>query len=264
MKTTRSKRVVPVHGDIRERHRKRQLKKKRIRFTIFCICMLLLLLIAASAVVFLTPWFHVTQVNVTGNSQVESADLIEASGIKKGESIFAFRMGSVEESLLKVPYIQTVRAKRKLPKTVEIQVTESRAVARIEHDAMQICIDENGEAVYAGAMPPEGLVSVLGLSIEKYTLGAPLELKNAAQMETLLELIRVAEESGCREGIHSIDMTVGENLRFTYGQGLTVLCGETYDLSRKILTFMEVIGELPENAKGEIDLRISGKAYYRP
>ncbi len=255
---------MSVRDDIRERHRKRQLKKKRIRFTVFCICMLLLLFIAACAVVFLTPWFHVAQVNVTGNSQVESADLIEASGINKGESIFAFSMGSVEEKLLKVPYIETVKAKRKLPKTVEIRVEESHAIACIEHDAMQLCIDENGEAVYAGAMPPEGLISVSGVAVETYTLGEPLMSENAAQLETLLELISVAEENGCRDGIHSIDLTQAENLRFTYGQGLTVLCGDAYDLPRKILTFMEVVRELPENAKGEIDLRISGKAYYRP
>ncbi len=264
MKTTRSKRVVSVHDDIRERHRKRQLKKKRVRFTVFCICMLLLLMLAASAVVFLTPWFHVTQVSVIGNAQVESADLITASGIRKGESIFAFRMGDVEENLLKVPYIKAVNAKRKLPKTVEIHVEESHAIACIEKDAIQICIDENGEAVYAGALAPEGLVSVTGMEIEGYTLGAPLETKADAQMGTLLELIALAEENGCREGIHSIDLAQTENLRFTYGQGLTVLCGDTFDLSRKLLTFMEVVRELPANAKGEIDLRISGKAYYRP
>lgn len=255
---------MSVHDDIRERHRKRQLKKKRVRFTVFCICMLLLLMLAASAVVFLTPWFHVAQVTVVGNSQVESADLIAASGIRKGESIFAFRMDRVEENLLKVPYIKSVSSKRKLPKTVEIRVEESHAVASLEHNAMQICIDENGEAVYAGAMPPEGLISVQGMKIEGYTLGEPLQPENATQMETLLELLRVAEENGCYSGIHSVDLSQAENLRFTYGQGLTVLCGDNYDLSRKILTFMAVVSELPENAKGEIDLRISGKGYYRP
>ena len=85
-----SRRAVPVHEDIRERQRRRQRKKKRIRFTFFCICIALAIVLAACAIVFLTPWFHVSHVQVQGNAQLETADLIAASEIKKGESIFAF------------------------------------------------------------------------------------------------------------------------------------------------------------------------------
>ncbi len=264
MKATKDRRVIPVHEDIRERHRKRQLKKKRVRFTLFCIGMLFLLFVAGTAVVFLTPWFHVDAVTVQGNAQVESADLIEASGINKGESIFAFSLGSVEENLLAVPYVKSVSVKRKLPKTISITVQESTAVARIEKDAMQICIDETGEVVYAGAQPPENLILVLGTAVEEYTLGAPLTLAEGKSPELLMEFIDAVRELGIAGGIHSVDLTVAENLTFTYGQGLRVLCGDSYDLKRKLLTFIEVAHELPENAKGEIDLRISGKGYYRP
>ncbi len=264
MRATRSKHAISAGDDIRERHRKRQLKKKRVRFTVFCICMALLVLLVASAVVFLTPWFHVAEVRVSGNSQIESATLIEASEIKKGESIFAFSMGSVEEKLLKVPYVKTAGAKRKLPKTVIVEITESRAVAYIQKDNLKICIDNMGEAVSASAEAPEGLISVAGMEIDSYTLGEPLVSKNPEQTETLMEILRVAEESGCLSGIHSVDITREENISFTYGQGLTVLCGDTYDLPRKILTFIEIKNQLPENAKGEIDLRIDGRGYYRP
>lgn len=264
MRATRSKRATAAGDDIRERHRKRQLKKKRFRFAVFCICMVLLVLLAASAVVFLTPWFHVSEVTVVGNSRVESADLIEASEIKKGESIFAFSMGGVEEKLLKVPYVKTVTAKRKLPKTVVVEITESRPVAYIEKENLKIGVDDMGEAVFAGAEAPEGLIRVVGVEFDAYTLGAPLVSKSPEQMEILMELLRVTEECGCIDGIHSMDVTHEENISFTYGQGLTVLCGDTYDLSRKILTFMEIKNQLPENAKGEIDLRIDGRGYYRP
>lgn len=264
MNNARKKRILSVHDDIRERHRKRQIRKKRTRFALFCVLMLLLFVLAASAVVFLTPWFHVTDVSVVGNAQVEAADLIAASGINKGESIFSYNMHKVENALLEVPYIKTVQAKRKLPKTVVLTVTESHAVASIEQDTLPICIDETGEVVYAGSMPPEGLVTVTGLSVAEYTLGAPLKPENEKQYETLLELISIAEAHGCFSEMHSIDVTKAEDIRFTYGQGLTVICGDAYDLSRKILTFIEVARELPPNAKGEIDLRISSKAYYRP
>lgn len=264
MRATRSKRAIAAGDDIRERHRKRQLKKKRVRFAVFCISMALLVLLAACAVVFLTPWFHVSEVTVIGNSQIESANLIEASEIKKGESIFAFSMGSVEEKLLKVPYVKTVKAKRKLPKTVVVEITESRALAYIQKDNLKICIDDMGEAVFAGAEAPEGLISVVGVEFDAYTLGEPLTSQNSEQMEMLMEILRVTAECGCREGIHSIDVTREENISFTYGQGLTVLCGDTYDLQRKILTFMEIRDQLPENAKGEIDLRIDGRGYYKP
>lgn len=260
----RSKRATSAHDDIRERHRKRQLRKKRVRFTIFCISMTLLLLLAAIAIVFLTPWFHVAEVSVVGNEQIETANIIEASGIKKGESVFAFSMGSVEEKLLQVPYVKTVKAKRKLPKTIVIEIEESHAITYIQKDGLNIGIDETGEAVFAGTEAPEGLISVAGMEVDTYTLGAPLLGKNPKQLEILMELLRVTEECGCRDQIHSIDVTKTEDISFTYGQGLTVLVGDTYDLQRKILTFIEIKGKLPENSKGEIDLRIDGRGYFRP
>ncbi len=264
MNRVRNKRIVSVHDDIRERHRKRQLRKKRTRFVLFCALMALLLLLTACAIAFLTPWFYISEVNVIGNEQVQTADLITASGIKKGESVFAVHLGKVETLLEKVPYIKTVQAKRKLPKTIDLTVTESHATASFEKDGLRVCIDEVGKVVYAGALPPENLISVTGVEIGTYALGEPLIVENQNAFETVLELISIAEENGHRAGIHSIDITKTENIRFTYGQGLTVICGDAYDLSRKILTFIEVVRELPENAKGEIDLRIGSKAYYRP
>ncbi len=260
----KNRRVLPVHEDIRERHRKRQLKKKRVRFIFFCISMLLLFLAAATAVVFLTPWFHTQAVIVQGNAQVDSADLIEASTIKKGESIFAVSLSSVEERLLQIPYVKAATVKRKLPNTIVISVQESTAVARIEKESMQICLDEMGEVVYAGANPPENLILVLGVPVEEYTLGAPLLLADGKAPALLMEFIGAVREVGLLGNIHSVDMTVAENIKITYGQGLTVLFGDSYDLKRKLLTFMEIAHELPENAKGEIDLRISGKGFYRP
>lgn len=258
------KRTEPVHDDIRERHRKRQLKKKRVRFTIFCFLMAFILLLAACAVVFLTPWFHVSAVAVTGNVQVQTADVVRASEIKTGENIFSVSLKEVEARLAKVAYVKSATVKRKLPDKIEIAITESHAVGCFQSQNTFVCFDETGKIVSTAAQPPEGVMTVEGLEAVKCTVGERIQVKNAQKLDTLLSLIAAAETNGCFTGIRSVDITKAEEVRFTYGQGLYVICGDLYDINRKLLTFMEVVKELPDNAKGEIDLRISSKAYYRP
>ncbi len=264
MKRIKKDRVVPVNSDIRERHRKRQLKKKRVRFTIFCTCIVLLLALVVAAIIFLTPWFHVNTVIVEGNAQTQAADLIAASGIKKGQSVFAVRMDKVEAAVMKVPYVKTATAKRKLPNTIVITVTESHMVARIEQNGLQICIDEAGEVVNASAEPPAEVLAVTGVEVSGYTPGEPLVPVQEAQFKVLLNFLNVAQDTGCLVGMHTLDVTDTNRITFTYGQGLNIIVGDTYDLKQKWLTFVEAVKNLPANAKGEIDLRIIGEAHYNP
>lgn len=83
-----------------------------------------------------TPWFRVRRVEVAGARMVAPHDVLAASEIRLGESVWR-EPGPWTAALRRHPGIEDARVVRRLPGTLRIEVAEKRPVGLVEAGALR-------------------------------------------------------------------------------------------------------------------------------
>lgn len=125
------------------RSRKRRRSRGRLGplFKLLCLLTLVVALTAGA-----TVFFRVEQVVVTGNSRYTQDEIIEVTGIEKGDNLYGWNKFAIAQRLRQtLPYIGEVTIRRALPSTILITVAEWEAVARIEPPTAQELLALQGE-----------------------------------------------------------------------------------------------------------------------
>ncbi len=226
---------------------------------------MLLLAIVAASVMFLTPWFNITEIRVGGNATVQTDAIIAQSEIYTGANIFKISTSHAQEKISVMPYIKSVEVKKSFPSAVEINVTESHVSAYIAHGGGYVIIDEDGKVLEYTTAQPEGCMQIVGCQIQEFEPGHKIKVDLDEKFDIIILYIDEFEKSGLLGGVASLDITNVVDIKFRYENRLDVFCGDSENLDRKILTFNEIaFNQLSANARGEIDLRIDGRVHYRP
>ena len=266
MENTKEKRNLPARqDDIRARHMKRQKKKRRRRIFLRTFLLLFLLGIVLFVVAFLTPWFNIAQITVAGNAQLKSEDIVAQSGIYAGNNIFRISTTQAREKIASMPYVKSVEVKRQLPNKILIEVQESHMAAYLPYAGGYAAIDEAGKGLSLMPEPPEGYMQILGCELKEFKIGQKIKVDADEKFDIILLYIDEFEKAEILGKVNTLDVTNTVDVKFTFENRLAVFCGDSQDVTRKLLTFAEVAyNQLSPNARGEIDLRLDGKAYYRP
>lgn len=125
------------------RSRKRRRNRGRLGplFKILCLLALVVALTAGA-----TVFFRVEQVVVTGNSRYTQEEIVEVTGIERGDNLYGWNKFNIAQRLREtLPYIGEVSIRRALPNTVIITVVEWEAVARVEPPTAQQLLELQGE-----------------------------------------------------------------------------------------------------------------------
>jgi len=84
--------------------------------------------------------FTVEQINISGNTKIKEKEILKRSGLRKGESSIFFFEDSVEENILKNPWVKNVSVKKEFPKKVYIEINEEVVYCLVN--------DEDGKLYY--------------------------------------------------------------------------------------------------------------------
>ena len=76
--------------------------------------------------------FRLNALEVEGLRVMSGVDILEASGLKVGDNIFAVDLGSVEERLEWLPWVKRALVKRRPPNRLMIDIVERRRLAWID------------------------------------------------------------------------------------------------------------------------------------
>ncbi len=102
-----------------------------------------LVLIALTASAYFTLHlgiFTVQEININGNTKINKKEILKRSGLRQGESSIFFFEDSVEENILKNPWVKDVSVTKEFPKKVNIQINEEESYC--------LLFDENEELYY--------------------------------------------------------------------------------------------------------------------
>jgi len=259
---------------IQERHMKRQRKKRRRRIIFRTTLTLLLLGVLCIVAMFLTPWFNILEVSVAGNEKVSFESIVAASEIELDSNIFTLDIGKIARNVETVPYVKSASVARMLPSKVEITIEESRLAALISMGDIHgddgnivqryIGLDDNGELTEMFYGKPEGYIVVTGIDLKEMQPGEKIGVDESAKFDIILLYIAELDEYGLLGDVDSLDVENMINVQFIYQGRLKVFCGDGSNLDRKMRTLKEIIlNQLDADAKGEVDVRIEGKSFYR-
>jgi cell division septal protein FtsQ len=120
---------IPKQADEEITYSKTKVKKienykKNKKLLKLKILLLLIIIIAIIIIVLSSSLFNLKNIEVTNNNIVSSDIIEKLSELENDTNIFKINTNSVIEKIKKNSYIESVKIKRKLPDTIEIEVTE--------------------------------------------------------------------------------------------------------------------------------------------
>ncbi len=227
----------------RERKHRRNVRSGRFwgLYTFFTVVVIALVVVGGSIVFFKVNNFDLRLRTATGNvvclqgnSRYTEEEIIEASGASYGDNLCLVKKTSVANNLLKkLSYVSGVSVTRRLPGTLVITVTESRAAACVSSGEKWYIIDVNGKLLEESDEAQSG-TQVKGLTLKDPQVGKPLEVYAAPsedydgngqtlQREALIKLLPALDGRELLGNITEIDLSSDSEISLLYQNRLKVL-----------------------------------------
>lgn len=159
--------VVSISDHKKRKRRRGGFRWMRIIF-VCLVCMIIGFGISQSSL------FHVKNIEVVGNSRIDSELIIDLSGITEGQHMYSFRAGRAETMIATNPWVDTVEVSRSLSGTVTISITERTATAAVVAGDGVLIVDKNGYVLQKQELF-DGLSHVLIIGVDDWQDGQNAE-----------------------------------------------------------------------------------------
>lgn len=186
---------------------------------------------ALSAAVILTAvvaacviFFRVGDVVVQGNHRYTTEQIIEVTGVREGDNLFALNASKISRELQnRLPYIQSVSVRRMLPDTLSITVTEGKSAAAVAQGSKWWLMDQDGKLLEEGTSPGDCAV-VTGITPLAPAVGTYLASgeEQAGRVEDLRTLLETLGENDLLDGLDSVELSEDYRITFVYDGRFTV------------------------------------------
>ncbi len=246
------------------RNRKRK-RRRRGRFSgLYKLLSVVLILIALTVGSMI--FFRVEEVEVTGNERYTAQQVLEASGIQKGDSLFALNRSRVVLRIQQaLPYVDAVSIRPSLPQSVVISVSESGAVASIESEGTWWLMSCRCKVLAPANGGPEGAV-VSGITPLRPVAGSALRVGEGEEtkLESLKQLFSALRDEELLDKVSAVDLSYDSRISFTYDERYTVKMPMTADFPKKMRALSQVVASERIGERGTIDFTIEEAPHFIP
>ena len=266
-----NKNKIKKDKEIQRRIAKQENKRrKRIKKIKFFVKLILLIGIIAGGITFAltSPIFNIKSINILNNNKIPSDTIISLSGLKNEENIFKFYKRNIIEKIKENPYIEDVEIKRKLPNTVEINVTERVEAYNIEYMGKYAYINTQGYILEISENN-KNMPIIQGTTTKKEDIvpGNRLNNEDLQKLEQVIKITSSIKEAGLDGQVITIDISDEKNYSiYLNDEKKMVYLGDGSNLSNKML-YVQAIIEKEKGKEGEIfvnrDLNSGFHPYFR-
>lgn len=207
-----------------------------------------------------------------GKSPYSAEQIIDASGIDKGDNIFFADFDVAKENIeRKLPYLHNVTLSRKLPDQVIIRVEVTKKAYAIEVSQGTYAItDSNFKVLEISGVYGEDITPVAGATPKSADPGDILSFSGNPEKDDTLELIKEISSSVKDSGLEKIDLLSIEsksNIYMIYDARVVLRLGDSNDLDKKIALGKKVIDEengIDPDQTGVLNLTVAKKGFFNP
>lgn len=212
-------------------------KKKKISKQTISYILIGLLLIAITTLFGIGAFMSVIEIRVEGASMYSEDEVIEASGISRGDNLLFLSASNVSQRIeSSMPFVTNAEVTRVFPDAVIITIEEGNAIATIRVGADIAVIDVNGRVLdytVGGAQSIrdlarfDELIEVRGVVVDRAELGEIAvaafgsEMNLAAMQDVLAAIVR----EGIAQDVSYIDVSNITSITMGYLDLYRVLLG---------------------------------------
>lgn len=240
-------------------------RRKKKKKTSALFAPLSFLIICVALVFGMSVFFRVSSIGVEGNAIYSPEEVIEASGIEKGDNLFFInQFSAISRIYSKLPYVEKAAIDRHLPNKLTIVVMESRAVAWVAAEDGNWAIDRSCKLLgKVEAAEQQSLIRIDGLTPIAPEAGkyiAPGE-EETPKVNYLAAILQQVDTLDLRGDISYIDISGITNPSFDYLGRFVVKLGSNENLEYKFQCLLSAVEALNEGDRGTLDLSIDKRAH---
>lgn len=249
----------------RMENRRRRRRRALLIFYIF----LFFAVISAAAAVSLTVLFKIDTIQVGGTSKYSQEQIIGACGIRKGDNLFLAKTGRAEKQIqARLPYIGSVKVKRKLPAQISIQVAEAQVLGAVESAGKYAVLSDDFRVLELAGQLPQNCALIRGITLNAPKAGSTAGFSDKTAQSTLMDVEKALKNNGLKK-ITGMDLSSTSKITVTYDGRVAINLGMPSDLDYKIRFAKKLFdsGEIKDTEKGTLNLSTVGDndtAYFDP
>ena len=209
----------------------RKRRRRRSSVARMALVVTVLLVAAVGVVLSLTVFFKIKSIDVYGESAYSSKEIIKVANVKLESNLVRLDGEHIAEKIEKeLPYIEDVKIKKRLPTTLEFNVTAAKIAGYIQADKSYYIVSRDGKILEKCADKPQKMAQIDGITLEKPEISGHVEQNNINYVKKIYE----AFGEGMSSKITSLSVGDRINLSFVYDNRITVKLGSEADLSKKL------------------------------
>lgn len=258
---------MPLSKDERIVHRTNVRRRKNKRKKLIIRAVLGGTFLVAGLVVALLLFFNINKISVTGDGVYSSEEIIRVSEIEIGDNLIFLSKNRINKLVTeKLPYVGSIKIKRRLPAHLEIQVTKTDAVFGIAQDGFYTLLDRDGKVLETNVEYIGTDKTLLNAGkVVSAVVGEKIVLENEKSFPRIEDVYETCEKVGLQD-ITEINITELHNIKVVYQGRITLELGKTDGdrLSKKLAFGKAAIDKqnVEDNQfRGTINLTVDKKGY---
>ncbi len=252
-------------SEIRHRQDKKRRLKKGVR-NFITVVIAVLVIAGVGGVLSVTVFFKVDKVSVSGSGIYSEAEIVTASGIEQGDSMFLVNRSALARNMEeRMPYVYSLKVKYALPSEIKLQITDAVVAYAIKNeDKTYILLDDNFKVLENESETKKGatLISVSGKI--SAVPGSTVIFEKESTMGCISEIMQAIDETNLKPVSKVESRGLTQNF-IVYDSRITFKLGSCDDLNNKIYRGLAVCEKLDESnpgAKGTVDLTDEKQIYF--
>lgn len=192
------------------------------------------------ALLFISPLFNIRSIYVRGNNHLSSKEILDASGIKKGDNIFSVNTTRAVNNIEKLSRADKCQIERTLPGKVTLTVTEKTESAYVKVKTGYAGIDETGRVMVVTKSCEVSCPLVSGVTASNAEKGSYIKFEddNAKEKaDILITLLSELSVRGMIADVKSINIKDTKNISLTLVTKTVVNLGEDGDENKDTLEY---------------------------
>lgn len=230
-----------------------EINVKKLLRLVLLIAMALLLLLGGIGIV--KGFMRVKHFEIKGISVYDLNDLVNASGVKRGDLLYGIDEEEVEARILsECPYLESVEVRLKFPNRLELRVEGRAAQWYLELAGTKYALDGDF-TVMAETLKTDGITKLILPQVQSALQGqVPQFGQSETEVKKTAEVLSAIRQTTFKSRLTLVDLSSRWDIRMEVDGAYQILMGDMTDFEAKLKAVEAILAQesLSNYATGQI------------